>query len=99
MVGRGWGKVRENIDDHHGIFDRGEDGQRPTALETGGGYFREHNTREREEIYQLIDTLEPVEQDAQMFRSQAALFHWPLGSALCVAAVLVIGRVLGRYEV
>ena len=42
-AGRGawWGsarqaQVRENLDDHGGIFDRREDGQWPAALWTGG---------------------------------------------------------------
>ena len=32
----GYPQVRENLDDHFGIFDSREDGQRATALWTGG---------------------------------------------------------------
>ena len=69
------------------------------ADRTGGRYFRAHNTQELEEIYSLLDTLEPVEHDVQMFRPRSALFYWPLGMALCLASVLVVGRVLGKYGV
>ncbi|HIB53859.1 MAG TPA: VWA domain-containing protein [Nitrospirales bacterium] len=69
------------------------------ADRTGGRYFRAHNTQELEEIYSLLDTLEPVEHDVQMFRPRSALFYWPLGMALCLASVLVMGRVLGKYGV
>ncbi len=69
------------------------------AERTGGRYFRAHNTRELEEIYSILDTLEPVEHEAQMFRPRHALFPWPLGMALCLAGVLVIWRVVGRYGV
>jgi len=77
--------------------DLDEDTLKAIADRTGGRYFRAHNTRELEEIYSMLDTLEPVEHEAQMFRPRSALFHWPLGVALCLAGVLVVGRVLGKY--
>lgn len=79
--------------------DLDEDTLKAIADRTGGRYFRAHNTRELEEIYRILDMLEPVEHEAQMFRPRSALFHWPLGVALCLAGVLVFGRVLGKYGV
>ena len=35
---------------------------------TGGQYFRARNTEDLEKIYQLLDQLEPVEQDKESFR-------------------------------
>ena len=76
-----------------------EDTLKAIADRTGGRYFRARNTRELEEIYSILDFLESVEHEAQMFRPRSTLFHWPLGFALCLAGVLVMGRVLGKYGV
>ena len=46
---------------------------------TGGRYFRARDTAELEEIYRLIDMLEPVGGDDEVFRPVRELFHWPLG--------------------
>ena len=48
------------------------------ARATGGRYFRARDTVELEEIYRLIDALEPVGGDDEMFRPTRELFHWPL---------------------
>lgn len=49
---------------------------------TGGRYFRARNPGQLEEIYQLLDQLEPVEDSEKTFRPQKFLFFWPLGAAL-----------------
>ena len=46
---------------------------------TGGRYFRARDTAELEEIYRLIDLLEPIGGDDEVFRPTRELFHWPLG--------------------
>jgi len=48
------------------------------AEKTGGRYFRAQNTEKLVEIYDIIDALEPIEQDAETYRPTAALFHWPM---------------------
>lgn len=48
---------------------------------TGGRYFRAENTEQLVEIYDLIDAMEPIEQEAETFRPIAALYYWPLGAA------------------
>jgi len=65
---------------------------------TGGRYFRAQNTEELEQIYGLLDQLEPVEQDPQTYRPTIALYHWPLGLAWVSVGLLVILRTgsLGR---
>ena len=63
------------------------------ARSTGGDYFRARDRGELELIYQLLDELEPVDQDAETFRPTMALFFWPLGLALAcsfLAALLKI---------
>jgi Ca-activated chloride channel family protein len=65
------------------------------AEKTGGRYFRAHNTHELQQIYQLIDQLEPVEKEKQVYRPRHALFMWPLGLALLLAAGFMGVRALG----
>ena len=36
------------------------------------------------EIYALIDQLEPIEQEAEIFRPVQSLYFWPLGGSLLV---------------
>jgi len=52
---------------------------------TGGRYFRARNPEELEEIYKVIDKLEPVEQEAETFRPVKALFYLPLSWALMIS--------------
>jgi Ca-activated chloride channel family protein len=52
------------------------------ASETGGHYFRARDSQDMSEIYQLLDELEPIEQDQQQMRPLTALFYWPLAIAL-----------------
>jgi len=59
------------------------------ADNTGGQYFRARNTQELAGIYALIDQLEPVEQDAEVFRPRKALFFYPLGLALALLVLLL----------
>ncbi len=58
------------------------------AEATGGRYFRARNTDELNNIYMLLDKLEPVEKDKQFFRPRADLYYWPLALALTLAAGL-----------
>jgi Ca-activated chloride channel family protein len=57
---------------------------------TGGRYFRAANTRELENIYQLLDQLEPTGEDQFMFRPRASLAHWPLALALLGSVLLAL---------
>ncbi|MBT9096755.1 vWA domain-containing protein [Methylovulum psychrotolerans] len=63
------------------------------AESTGGRYFRARNTDELNNIYRLLDELEPVEKDKQYYRPHSELFYWPLGFALALAAGLCVRRV------
>ncbi len=63
------------------------------AQKTGGKYFRARNTEELNQIYQLLDQLEPVEKDKQYFRPRAELYFWPLSLALLCVALITLQRV------
>lgn len=60
------------------------------AEQTGGRYFRARDTAQLEEIYRLIDRLEPVEQDARVYRPLTALFVYPLAAALLLALLATV---------
>lgn len=75
--------------------DLDEDTMTALASKTGGRYFRARDTAELAEIYNLLDTLEPVERDRRYFRPRIELYPWPLGFALILAAALSLTRVRG----
>lgn len=57
---------------------------------TGGRYFRARSPEELMNIYQLLDELEPVEDNQQTFRPSKSLFYWPLGVALALSLLVAI---------
>jgi Ca-activated chloride channel family protein len=66
------------------------------AASTGGRYFRAHNVSELQQIYALIDKLEPVERDTQSYRPTWSLFYWPLGISLVLASLLAFAALSRR---
>ena len=62
------------------------------ADRTGGRYFRARDGAELEEIYRLVDALEPIAGRGEVFRPTRELFHWPLGLSVALfTAVALIG--------
>jgi len=66
---------------------------REIAKLTGGRYFRANDTQELTEIYALLDELEPIDREKQLFRPISALFYWPLAFALVLAVAVCLLRV------
>jgi len=62
------------------------------AEQTGGQYFRAHDSHELEKIYALIDKLEPVDADAGIFRPIQSLFMYPLALAMFFASLVTVLR-------
>jgi len=62
------------------------------AENTGGRYFRARNADELNNIYMLLDKLEPVEKDKQFFRPRSELYYWPLALALLLTGLMGIYR-------
>jgi len=60
------------------------------AEQTNGKYFRAKSSDEMNEIYQLLDELEPVEQDKQQMRPLKALFYWPLSAAVAISFIYIL---------
>ena len=75
------------------------------AASTGGRYFRATDTASLQDIYRLVDELEPVEEPESGFRPVKSYFFWPLGLAfllvggLCVSSLLQRGVPLRPAEV
>ena len=57
---------------------------------TGGRYFRAYNTSDLQQIYVLLDQLEPVEKDVKSYRPIKALFYIPLTAGFALAALLAL---------
>lgn len=74
--------------------DLDEDTLQKIAELTGGKYFRARNPAELENIYQLIDELEPIQQESEIFRPVKTLFHLPLACALLLSFLLGILQAL-----
>jgi len=66
------------------------------AQKTGGQYFRARDTQSMNDIYQLLDKLEPVEQDQQQMRPLKALFYWPLSLAVILALLYLFSANITR---
>jgi Ca-activated chloride channel family protein len=75
--------------------DLDEEMLKEIAATTGGRYFRARDPEQLARIYETIDRLEPVEQEAETLRPTKALFHWPL--TLAFAGIAVLG-LLHRQE-
>ena len=67
---------------------------REVARLTGGRYFRATDTAALEEVYGLIDELEPAAGDSQVYRPLVALYPWPLAAALALAAGLLLSTLV-----
>jgi Ca-activated chloride channel family protein len=67
-----------------------EDTLTEIAETTRGKYFRAQNTAKLVEIYEIIDALEPIEQEAETYRPIAVLYHWPMGFAWILFLTLII---------
>ena len=70
--------------------DLDEEGLQKIASLTGGQYFRARNPQELANIYALLDTLEPVEQDTEMYRPRQSLSYLPLLIALALSFLLAV---------
>ena len=66
---------------------------------TGGQFFRARNPAELDAIYQELNRLEPVDQEAETIRPTISLYHWPLGIAFILSLIIAIARQFGRTYV
>lgn len=65
---------------------------------TGGHYFRAKDSKDLEQIYDMIDQLEPTEKDPEVFRPQINVYFWPLAVALLISFIMALQAIgLFRY--
>ena len=66
---------------------------------TGGQFFRARNPAELDAIYQELNRLEPVDQEAETIRPTISLYHWPLSIAFVLSLLIGVVRQFGRTYV
>lgn len=66
---------------------------------TGGRYFRATDTASLQDIYRLVDELEPVEEPESGFRPVQSLYYYPLGAAFALVALLSVVSLLNEIRV
>ncbi|MBV1915191.1 MAG: VWA domain-containing protein [Pseudomonadales bacterium] len=62
---------------------------RSISESTGGLYFRAKNTDQLRQIYLNLDQLEPIDQEAEIFRSKTELYSWFLGFTLLISILII----------
>ncbi len=62
------------------------------AQKTQGQYFRGRDLASLEAIYQLLDELEPVAEEQQLYRPIDELYSWPLAAALLLSILIALTR-------
>jgi len=76
--------------------DLDEDTLTQIAQQTGGRYFRATDTASLQDIYKLVDELEPVEEPESGFRPIKSFYYYPLAAATLLIALLSIFSLLQR---
>ena len=64
------------------------------AESTGGRYFRAKDTAALQDIYRILDEMEPVAEPEAGFRPVKSLYYWPLGGAFVLAMFLAAANLL-----
>lgn len=57
---------------------------------TGGRYFRAKDTAALQDIYRLLDEMEPVAEPEAGFRPVKSLYYWPLGGAFALVMLMAL---------
>ena len=63
---------------------------------TGGRYFRATDTASLQDIYKLVDELEPVEEPESGFRPVKSYYFYPLGLAVLLVTLMSLVSLLKR---
>ncbi len=66
---------------------------------TGGRYFRATDTASLQDIYKLVDELEPVVEPESGFRPVKSYYYYPLGLALLLVTLMSLVSLLKRVTV
>jgi Ca-activated chloride channel family protein len=66
---------------------------------TGGRYFRATDTASLQDIYKLVDELEPVEEPESGFRPVKSYYYYPLGLAVLMVTLMSLVSLLKRVAI
>ncbi len=69
--------------------DLDEQTLRAIARITHGRYFRATDTAKLNQIYRILDELQPVDRQKEIFRPQRSVFYWPLALAFLLGLAVV----------
>ena len=69
------------------------------AAITGGQYYRAKDTAGLQDIYRLLDEMEPVAEPEAGFRPVKSLYYWPLGGAFVLTVFLCVMGLLQGLQV
>lgn len=67
-----------------------EDTLKAIARKTGGRYFRAADRHSLQQIYALLDQIEPLSKDSRSWRPVHELYLWPLAAALLLSVFLAL---------
>ncbi|NKB97666.1 MAG: VWA domain-containing protein [Pseudomonadales bacterium] len=79
--------------------DLDEDTLKEVASVTNGEYYRAKDTAKLQEIYALIDELEPIDQDPETYRPIQALYYWPMSAAIITFALFLLFGIWLKHRV
>ena len=79
--------------------DLDEDTLTQIAQLTGGRYFRATDTASLQDIYKLVDELEPVEEPESGFRPVKSYYFYPLGLSVLLVTLMSVVSLLKRFAV
>jgi len=65
---------------------------------TGGKYFRAKDTAGLQDIYRILDDMEPVAEPEAGFRPVKSLYYWPLTGSFVLAAFLALMNLLAGWR-
>jgi Ca-activated chloride channel family protein len=65
---------------------------------TGGRYFRARDTEAFQQIYAILDELEPAAGEESGFRPIEERYHWPLGLALILGILWALHGLRGTHK-
>lgn len=69
------------------------------AAITGGQYFRAKDTAGLQDIYRILDEMEPVAEPEAGFRPVKSLYYWPLGGAFVLTVFLCVMGLLQGLQI
>lgn len=74
--------------------DLDEDTLNAIAARTGGRYFRARNSDSLQDIYRLLDELEPLAGKEKLFLPVRELYPWPLAAAFLLSILMAVADYL-----